>query len=303
MGHSERHRDGRRNPRARVGLHVCAAKLSVLAACTMAHGGIVDMNGGTSWSGWTSVGDSRTPGIWARGSTPRAYNIYSTLFTLDASQTVGGSRVADGAVGDGISYTGDTESSLFSGSWQVGDRVLGVGLQYTDWSQLRLIAIAVDWEGDSLRAASDVGVLDREYGANTGDLSVYTPESEGVERFRGGYYSIMNGVFGQGGTSETPYGTTATVASPARSFAVLANGSALAALSAQYFINLDAIARSNGGLGFGEGVLGPSTKIGITEAESSFLFTQQVFSVPTPGAVALLGLAMLIPVRRRRRRD
>jgi hypothetical protein len=66
--------------------------------------------------------------------------------------------------------------------------------------------------------------------------------------------------------------------------------------------SLDAIARSNGGATFGEGVFGPTTKLGLTEAESSSIFSQQTFSVPTPGAMALFALAVLTPAHARSRR-
>ena len=220
------------------------------------------------------------------GSTTRNYTIYSATFTLESNQTVGGTRVADGAAGDGMSYTGDTQASLFDGSWRAGDRIVGVGLRYNDASVLRIFYFMVDWAGDSMRAASTVGATDGGYGANTGDISIASPATIDAERFRAKQYSIANGVIGSGGTSVTPYGTNATTASPARGFALLANGSTNAAVGAQFFINLDAIARSNGGAGFGEGLLGPQTKLGLTEAESSFLFTQQTFPVPAPGAGA-----------------
>lgn len=289
-------------PGGRARLQLCAAKISALATCAAAHGGLVDINGGNSWSGWNSIGNSRTNGMWMSGSTTRNYSIYATMFTLEASQTVGGSRIADGAAGDGVGYTGDSQSSLFSGSWRVGDRIAGVGLRYADASQLRMFFFMVDWTGDSMRAASSVGAADGKYGANTGDVSIRSPESASAERFRAKQYSIANGVIGSGGSAVTPYGTTATTDSPGRGFAVLANGSASAAISAQFFINLDAIARSNDGATFGEGVFGPTTKLGLTEAESSSIFSQQTFSVPTPGAMALFALAVLTPAHARSRR-
>ena len=302
MSHTERHRDGQRMPGGRNRLPRSLATLSVLATSAAAHGGLVDINGGTSWNGWTSIGNSRTNGVWMRGSTWRDYDIYATMFTLEATQTVGGTRVADGAAGNGVSYTGDTQASLFSGSWRAGDRIVGVGLRYSDASQLRIFVLMVDWAGDSMRAASTVGATDGGYGANTGDLSIVALESSGSERFRASQYSIANGVIGSGGNSVMPYGTTATTASPARGFAVLANGSTSAAISAQFFVNLDAIARSNGGATFGEGMFGPTTKLGLTEAESSFHFSQQTFSVPTPAAMALVGGALLAPMRNSTRR-
>ena len=289
-------------PGGRARLPLCVAKLSALATCAVAHGGIVDINGGTSWNGWTSVGNSRTAGVWVRGSTTRDYNIYSTLFTLEAGQTVGGNRLSDGAGGTGAAYTGDTQSSLFSGSWRAGDRIVGVGLQYPGAARLSNIWVHVDWAGDSIQAASSVGASDGAYGANAGDLSVFSLGGSGNERFRSKQYSVFTGPTDGSDNFITPYGMNATTASPARGFAVLAGGSTIAATSAQYFINLDAIGRSNGGAGHGEGLLGPSTKVGFLEADSSWNLTQQVVSLPTPGALALMGLSLVAPFAPRARR-
>jgi len=302
MNHTQRHRDGRRMPGAQAGLVRHLAKATALIACSVAHAGIVDINGGSSWNGWTSVANSRTAGVWVRGSTTRDYNIYSTTFTLDAAQTVGGSRAADGSSGTGTAYTGDSQASLFSGSWMAGDRILGVGLQYSGSARLASIWVHVDWAGDSIQAASSVGASDGVSAANAGDLSIFSIGSNGADRFRAKEYSVFTGP-SDGSTNFTqPYGAKPTTASPSRGYAVLANGSSGVATSAQYLINLDAIARSNGGTTFGEGVLTSATKIGFYEADSNWAATQQIFSVPTPGALALCGLAALVSSRKRRMR-
>lgn len=301
MSHTERHRDGRRFPGGRARIPSCVAKLSALATCAAAHGGIVDINGGTSWSGWTSVGNSRTAGMWVKGSTTRDYDIYSTEFTLDAAQTVNGSRIADGAAGTGSGYTGDSQASLFSGSWRAGDRIIGVGLRYSGTSRLSTIWVHVDWAGDSIQAASSVGASDGIYSANAGDLSIYSLGGAGADRFRAKQYSIFTAQSDGSNNFIAPYGTSATAGSPARSFAVLAGGSTASATAAQYFINLDAIARSNGGSTFGEGAFGSSTKVGFYEADSNWTYSQQTFSLPTPGTLALLGASLLPPLGMRSR--
>jgi hypothetical protein len=300
------------NPPSKTGEHVSpggrarkgafAAIISAIATCATAHGGVVDINGGSSWGGWSRVGNSQTSGMWMAGSTVRRFDIYATTFSLEASQTVGGNRVADGSAGNGLSYAGDTQASLFDGSWRVGDRIAGIGIRYTDASQTRMFFMLVDWAGDSMRAASSFGVMDGLYAANAGDLSIYTAESAGGDRFRATQYGVATDPNPQGGSSIAPYGTVATTASPARAFAILGNGSANSAISAQYFLNLDAILRSNGGATFGEGVLGPATKFGLAEGQLGTDFTMQMFSIPAPGAFALLGAALVAPLRPRSRR-
>jgi hypothetical protein len=285
-------------------MRLCAAKIAAMTACGLAHGDVVAINGGSSWAGWTSVGNSQTAGLWVRGSTTRTYDVYSTSFTLDSTQTVGGTRLADGAAGNGTAYTGDTQASLFSGSWKSGDRILGVGVKYSGNSRLSTIWVHVDWAGDSIQAASSVGAADGLYTANAGDLSVYSVGgANGGERHRAKQYSVFTGFTADGGSNFiAPYGTYATTASPARSFAVLANGTTGSAISAQYFINLDAVARSNGGATFGEGLLSPSTKVGFYESDANWTYSQQVFQLPTPGALALLGISLMLPIRPRSRR-
>lgn len=289
-------------PGGRARLPFCVAKLSALATCAIAHGGLVDINGGTSWNGWTSVGNSRTVGMWVKGSTARDYNIYSALFTLEAGQTVGGNRLADGAGGTGAAYTGDTQASLFSGSWRAGDRIVGVGLQYSGAARLSNIWVHVDWAGDSIEAASSVGASDGLYRANAGDLSIYSLGGSAAERFRAKQYSVFTAASDGSNNFINPYGVNATPDSPSRGFAVLASGSTAAATSAQYFINLDAIGRSNGGAGHGEGLLGPSTRVGFMEADANWNLTQQVFQLPTPGALALIGISLVAPLAPRSRR-
>lgn len=283
----------------------CAAAIAVSAACGAAHADIVDINGGTSWHGWSHIGNAQTSGTWVQGSTSRTYEMYSTIFTLDAAQSVGGTRLTDGATGTGSGYTGDSQASLFSGSWRAGDRIVGVGMQYSGSTKLGTIWVHVDWAGDSIHAASSVGASDGVYTANAGDVSIYSlGVTNGGERFRAKQYSVFTGFTADGGSNYiAPYGAGATTASPARSFAVLASGSATAATSAQYFVNLDAIVRSNVGETFGEGVIGPATKLGFFEADPSWSgYTQQVFSIPTSGVAALFGVSILLPRRCRGRR-
>ena len=296
---------------AQTGLvRAIAASLAAASVATLSHAS-VDINGGTSWGGWSSVGTSQTSGIWLRGATNRTFNIYQTAFTLDAGQTVGGSRLADGAAGDGSGYTGDSAGSLFSGSWQAGDRILGFGIQYTGATRGTTWFFHKDSGGNNMFAASSFGALDGQTSFDVGDTSSYIPNSavgmDPADRSRVRQYSVWNG-FSQFGSPEegnfdTPFGTVASLAMPVRSFSVLDAGSTTLSTSLQYFINIDAVLRSNGGSTFGDGDFGPNTKFGFFEGDlsgASGQFTQQIFSIPAPGALALLGLAGLAGSRRRR---
>jgi len=267
----------------------------------------VDINGGNSWAGWNSVGNSQTSGIWVKGSTSRTFEIYSTYFILGAGQTVGGTRIANGSAGNGVGYTGDDSASLFSGAWQAGDRVVGMGVQYTGTTRGSTFFFHTDAGGNNILAASSFGANDGVHSHDVGDTSSYMSPETNANRGRVRQYSIWEG-FSPDGSPESgnfivPYGNVPTLAMPTRSFTVLDNGSMNRVTSAQFFINIDAILRSNGGATFGDGDFGPNTRFGFWEGDQvgpGGGFTQQIFAIPAPGAFALLGLAGLAGARRRR---
>jgi hypothetical protein len=285
-----------------------AACVAVLAATSsIAFAQSVDINGGNSWAGWSSVGNSQTSGTWVKGSTSRTYDIYSTYFVLSAGQTVGGTRIANGAAGDGVGYTGETAGSLFSGAWQAGDRIVGMGVQYTGTTRGSTFFFHRDAGGNNIAAASSFGANDGVFSHDVGDSSSYMTTVAGNPRGQVRQYSVWNG-FSQNGSPEegnfnVPYGNMPTAAFPTRSFAVLDNGSMNRITSAQFFINIDAILRSNGGATYGDGDFGLDTRFGFWEGDQvgpGGGFTQQIFAIPAPGALALLGLAGLAGARRRR---
>jgi len=270
---------------------------------------VVDINGGSSWSGWDLISNSQTSGVWVQGRTDRTFNIYRSNFTLQSGQTVGGTRIADGSAGDGIGYTGNNGSSLFTDSWQAGDRIVGVGLSYSGSTRGTTAYMHVDVFGNNILPASSFGANDGSFSHDVGDTSSYItgmPVNPG--RFQTKQYSIWNG-FSPDGSPENgnyifPYGQSPTLAMPTRSFAILDTGSMVRALSLQMFINLDAILRSNGGATFGDGnIFAAGTRIGFYEGDETISFynsTNQMFAIPAPGAMVLLGLAGLTGARRRR---
>jgi hypothetical protein len=283
---------------------VRSAALALIASAT-AHAQVVDIDGGNSWSGWNSVGNSQTSGTWVKGSTTRTYDIYSTYFVLSAGQTVGGTRIANGAAGDGVGYTGESADSLFTGSWQAGDRILGMGIHYSGTTRGSTFFFHRDAGGGNIAAASSFGASDGYFSHDVGDSSSYMTTLSGNPRGQVRHYAVWNG-FSQNGSPQegnfiVPYGSMPSPAFPTRSFAVLDNGSLDQAKSVQYFVNIDAILRSNGGATFGDGDFGPNTRFGFWEGISGTgNFSQQIFAIPAPGAIALLGLAGVVGTRRRR---
>lgn len=286
-----------------------AALASVAIVAGGASAQVVDINGGSSWAGWNLISNSQTSGVWVQGRTDRTFDIYRSQFTLQSGQAVGGSRIADGTAGDGVGYTGDSAASLFGGSWQAGDRIIGVGIRYTGITRGTTAYLHVDVFGNNILPASSFGAGDGFFSHDVGDTSSYVtsmPWNPG--RFQTKQYSIWDGFSPDGspqsGNYTFPYGQSPTLAMPTRSFAILDNGSQLRALSLQMFINLDAILRSNGGATYGDGnFFAPGTRIGFFEGDQTISETEttnQMFAIPAPGVVALFGLAGLAGTRRRR---
>lgn len=292
---------------------------AVAALPTVLSAQVADINGGSSWAGWNSVGNSQTSGIWVKGSTTRTYNIFSTSFVLNVGQTVGGTRIANGAAGNGVGYTGETATSLFSGAWQAGDRIVGMGLQYTGTTRGSTFFFHRDAGGNNIAAASSFGANDGVFSHDVGDASSYMTTLGGNPRGQVRHYAVWNGFSQNGSPAEgnftAPYswngnpafGPTPFPDFPTRSFAVLGSGSLDEVIGVQYFVNYDAILRSNGGATFGDGDFGPNTRFGFWEGSAGGGFSQQIFSIPVnvpePGSLALVGIgvaAMAWSLRRRK---
>jgi hypothetical protein len=266
---------------------------------------IIDINGGNSWAGWSSVGNSQTTGIWVLGNTNRTFDIYSSSFVLGSSQSVGGTRLPDGFTGNGTSYSGDTSASLFNDSWQAGDRIMGIGIRYTGTTRGSTFFFHTDKGGNNILPASSFGAGDGTISFDVGDTSSYVLTNyNDSSRARVRQYSIFNGFSSNGSNNFiSPYGQSPTGLMPVRSFAVLDSGST-SVKSIQFLINADAVLRSNGGLNFGEGDLtAATTRFGFFEGDSTGQ-SEQIFpvtAVPEPASMVVLGAGTFALLRRRTR--
>ena len=279
---------------------ILLAAAAMLTVTSSTKAGVIDLNGGTSWGGWSSVGNSQTSGIWVLGSTSRTYNIYSTSFVLSASQTASG--------------TGNNTASLFSNSWQAGDRIVGMGIQYTGSSRGNQFFFHTDTGAPNIQAASSFGAGDGVLTFDAGDTSshMFTNNLPGAGLVR--QYSVFNDFTSNGGSNfDIPYGVGSSM-TPVRSFTVgeftTVNGSgSFYSTSVQWLMNIDAVLRSNNGATFGEGGLGSTMRVGFFEqdlfGQGGVVQTQQVFTVgvvpePSTAVIFHVGLAPFVARLRRR---
>lgn len=252
MSRTERHRDGRRTPGRRAWTLACAAKAAALLAGGVAHGGLIDANGGNSANGCASVAKARAAGAWAPGSTA-CHDGNRSMFALDSGHADGGTRIADGSVAGGAGYTGDTRDGALRGSREPVDQAIGLDLRFEGTGHLGLLFVHVDWEGDEVQAST-------------------VSKDDGVD---------------------------ATTSPTAGSPAVRENGGTGDAIGVRRSIGLDAVERGNGGLRCSKSPLGAAINLGFSEAgPGGFSHSERILGFPTPGAVALCGLAALVPTRR-----
>ena len=193
----------------------------------------IDINGGASWAGWTAAGTAQNASSYVQGSATRNYQMYRADFTLDATQTLGSSA-----------NVGDNAASLFSGSWQAGDQILGLGLSYGGGQSGISFFFHLDMAGDSIQSASELGGAVGNYSANAGDTSAYfTGGASGSNKFRNQTYAVFNAYTPDGSNNFTvPYGAGGNLNAPGRGFAILAPSSTSSVSSAQFFFNLSAMA-------------------------------------------------------------
>ena len=272
------------------------ALVAILTSASPVKAGFVTINGGSSWGGWNTVGNSKTSGTWVLGSmgtgaADRTYNIYSTYFELTAGQPASG--------------TGNDAASLFSGSWQAGDRIVGLGIQYTGKSLGQDFFFHRDAGAVNIKAATSYGAGDGMLSFDVGDTSSYINNS-GLNIGLVRQYSVFTGYSANGGSNFiTPWGTGGNdLQMPVRSFTVQDVSNTNKSKSVQFLMNIDAILRSNGGATYGEGSFESTMRLGFMETEAGG-YSQQVFevqAVPEPGASVVLFLGVASFVIRFRRR-
>ena len=149
-----------------------------MAAAGAVNAALVDINGGTSWGGWDSRGNSLDVGIWGKGDTTRSYGLYTTVFKFNNNMfdsSTGGVQVKNTGAPAGFAA-----GAFSSGAFANGNRILGIGLDFNgsaasaDGSTF----VAFGLGGNNFLAATSLGGSDGRVSDGTnkwehaGDLSM-----------------------------------------------------------------------------------------------------------------------------------
>lgn len=267
----------------------------------------VDINGGTSWAGWSSRGQSVSTGIWAGGSTARNFEIYTTVFAFN-NNVVSGSPTQPGYGPRDFAAGANSP-----GAFQNGNVIFGLGLRMTGGQSIvghNFVGFSLG--ANNLQAASSVGATDgranmRENGRQ-GDFVTW------IDCVSGGpseVAALKQDGFGPGTPSSIISnlgGGNLAYDFAFRSFqAGTTNGSVqmffdLTAMQALYRVGGPfAGAWSNGPAGIG--TIGDNITISLYNDNATWTAgSATVFgaAIPAPGALALFGAVGLVRVRRRR---
>lgn len=250
------------------------------------------LSGDSENDGWSFVGNSRdaTDVIYARGGSTN-FDSYFTDFTLSASDEFNSTNTVQGS----------PVGLLLSGTWQAGDRIIGLGISVVDGSNdmLNSAFFKLDFGGTGAwTAASSLDGADGNGSfSNGGQGSIIAQSIQSGNTFA----PAGNAVRENGANVSTEF------ASALRSFAVITGDFFYSDM--QFLINYNELLR----LGIPAASFGEQSKFVInasglingdnttpTGADIAFSRSLQATEVSSPGILSLFLLAMICVVLRRK---
>ncbi|MEI7687131.1 MAG: hypothetical protein WCL32_19100 [Planctomycetota bacterium] len=149
------------------------------------------IDGGASWTGWTSVGMSNQAGIYGSGSTTDVYEVYKTMFIFN-SDSVSGGAVGGGPTGG---TTGFGTGTFSAGAFASGNTILGIGVRRVSGSSITFTpTVRFDLGIDSYQAATTVGGSNGRTSFSTySEFRDFTVQFEGANGWRGSTLTMQAG--------------------------------------------------------------------------------------------------------------
>jgi hypothetical protein len=164
----------------------------------------VDINGGSSWGGWDSRGNSLAGGLWGSGSVTRSYDLYTSTFIFNNNAPTGGTQVRDASAPVGFA-----PGAFSTGAFANGNTILGIGLDLNGAASTKgSTFVTFGLQGNAYQPASALGATDGRAdsdkwankndfvfyfdgtsGAGPTNLAVYT--SDGTEQGGTGTFSSL----------------------------------------------------------------------------------------------------------------
>jgi hypothetical protein len=295
-------------------LAFAAIAISGSVPAKTASAALVDINGGSSWGGWTLKGISNLgstqstnpPGIYGSGDLSQ-YNVYSTVFLFDSAVnfktgTTTGSQEGAGSTGFGSSGTGANKA------FANGNKILGIGVEVLSGTLPVRNTLRLDNAGDSYLAATTTtsgnGKASFSQNSNQGDWTVQFTTSNWTA------YTVNSQAGNPGGPVSTPNDTRSIGNTQFQNydnlpFRAFGAGTGPTFSSYQMFIDLDAAYQLFGTPNGYGATIGPSGWFPIGQPGSNMSFSLNgvgsnnaafgvaIVPIPEPSSQVLAVLSLL----------